>query len=89
MRQPASAYRQLSVESATLTGLVVMLYDGAITALQRAMAAIDAKAMVVESNHHQVILRTHQGLSENSIRLRPSKSSFCPILSPGEQRRGL
>lgn len=42
MKNPAVAYRQFSVQGATPLGLVVMLYDGAIAALQRAIAAIDA-----------------------------------------------
>lgn len=42
MNDPTQAYRQLSVQGATPLGLVVMLYDGAIAALQRAMAAIEA-----------------------------------------------
>ena len=41
MRQPALAYRQFSVRSATPLGLVVMLYDGAIAAMQRAISAIE------------------------------------------------
>jgi len=42
MRQPALAYRQFSVQTATPLGLVVMLYDGMITALRGALAAIEA-----------------------------------------------
>lgn len=42
MRNPALAYRQFSVQGATPLGLVVMLYDGAITFLQRAVAAMEA-----------------------------------------------
>lgn len=42
MKHPASAYRQLSVQGATPLGLVVMLYDGAVAALQRAVNAIEA-----------------------------------------------
>jgi len=42
MKQPASAYRQCSVQGATPLGLVVMLYDGAIAAMHRAVAAIEA-----------------------------------------------
>ena len=41
MRNPAHAYRQFSVQGATPLGLVVMLYDGAISALRRAAAAIE------------------------------------------------
>jgi flagellar protein FliS len=43
MKNPALAYRQLSVQSATPIGLVVMLYDGAIAALQQAITAIEAR----------------------------------------------
>ena len=42
MRHPISAYRQASVQGATPLGLVVMLYDGAIAAMRRTMAAIEA-----------------------------------------------
>jgi flagellar protein FliS len=41
MKHPALAYRQLSVQGATPLGLVVMLYDGAIAAMHRAIAAIE------------------------------------------------
>jgi flagellar protein FliS len=42
MRHPAEAYRQFSVQTSTPLGLVVMLYDGALTALRRAVTAIEA-----------------------------------------------
>jgi flagellar protein FliS len=42
MRNPALAYRQFSVQGATPLALVVMLYDGAITFLQQALAALEA-----------------------------------------------
>jgi flagellar protein FliS len=42
MKNPAFAYRQFSVQSATPLGLVVMLYDGAITFLRGAITAIEA-----------------------------------------------
>ena len=42
MRNPALVYRQFSVQGATPLGLVVMLYDGAITYMQRARAAMEA-----------------------------------------------
>lgn len=42
MKKPALTYRQFSVQGATPTGLVVMLYDGAIVAMHRAAAAIEA-----------------------------------------------
>jgi flagellar protein FliS len=43
MRHPAQAYRQFSVQGATPLGLVVMLYDGAIAAMHRAVSAIEAR----------------------------------------------
>lgn len=43
MRFPASAYRQFSVQGSTPLGLVVMLYDGAIAAMRRAITAIESK----------------------------------------------
>jgi flagellar secretion chaperone FliS len=42
MKNPALTYRQFSVQGATPLGLVVMLYDGTITALRQAVAAIEA-----------------------------------------------
>ncbi len=42
MKNPAQAYRQFSVQGASPLGLVVMLYDGVIAALQRAIDAIEA-----------------------------------------------
>lgn len=42
MNHPALTYRQLAVQSATPVGLIVMLYDGAISALRRAIGAIEA-----------------------------------------------
>jgi len=41
MRHPAQTYRQLAVQGASPLELVVMLYDGAITALLRAIDAIE------------------------------------------------
>jgi flagellar protein FliS len=43
MSHPARTYRQFSVQGATPLGLVVMLYDGAIAAIQRAIVAIEAR----------------------------------------------
>lgn len=43
MSHPARTYRQFSVQGATPLGLVVMLYDGAIAAIQRAIVAIQAQ----------------------------------------------
>ena len=37
MSHSARTYRQFSVQGATPLGLVVMLYDGAIAAIQRAI----------------------------------------------------
>ncbi|HTS69350.1 MAG TPA: flagellar export chaperone FliS [Terriglobia bacterium] len=51
MRHPAQAYRQFSVQGATPLGLVVMLYDGAIAALQRAASAIEAGDIQKKCNH--------------------------------------
>jgi flagellar protein FliS len=42
MNDAAHTYRELAVRSATPVGLVVMLYDGVISALQRAIGAIEA-----------------------------------------------
>src|SRR5271157_4774039 len=51
MSQPAHTYRQFSVQGATPLGLVVMLYDGAIAALQRALTAIEAHDIERKCNH--------------------------------------
>ena len=51
MRHPASAYRQFSVQGATPLGLVVMLYDGAIAAMQRAADAIEADDIANKCHH--------------------------------------
>jgi flagellar protein FliS len=51
MKHPALAYRQISVQSATPLGLVVMLYDGAIAALLRAIAAIEARDTEKKCHH--------------------------------------
>ncbi len=42
MKNPAQAYRQFSIQGASPLRLIVMLYDGAIAALQRAHEAIEA-----------------------------------------------
>jgi flagellar protein FliS len=42
MTHPALTYRQVAIQGATPVGLVVMLYDGAIAWLQRAITAIEA-----------------------------------------------
>ena len=51
MRHPANAYRQFSVQTATPLGLVVMLYDGAISAIQRAVGAIEAHDIPKKCTH--------------------------------------
>jgi flagellar protein FliS len=51
MKYPAQAYRQLSVQAASPLGLVVMLYDGAITALLRAIDAIEAHDIERKCHH--------------------------------------
>jgi len=51
MKYPAQAYRQLSVQAASPLGLVVMLYDGATTALLRAIDAIEAHDIERKCHH--------------------------------------
>jgi len=51
MSHPAQAYRQFSVQGATPLGLVVMLYDGVIAALQRAAAAMEAHDIQTKCDH--------------------------------------
>jgi flagellar protein FliS len=51
MSHPAQTYRQFSVQGATPLGLVVMLYDGAIAAMQRAVAAIEAHDVQKKCTH--------------------------------------
>jgi flagellar protein FliS len=51
MRHPAQSYRQLSVEGASPLELVVMLYDGVITALLRAVNAIEAHDIEGKCRH--------------------------------------
>jgi flagellar protein FliS len=51
MKHPALTYRQLSVQSATPLGLVVMLYDGAIAFLHRAIAAMEAHDIEKKCHH--------------------------------------
>jgi len=51
MNHPALTYRQLSVQGATPLGLVVMLYDGAIAAMQGAVMAIDAHDIGKKCHH--------------------------------------
>jgi flagellar protein FliS len=60
----ASEYRQRAVEGASPVGLVVLLYGGAVTALLRASAAIDANDIekrVKELNKVLAIIAQLQG----------------------------
>jgi len=50
MQHPVLAYRQCSVQGATPLGLVVMLYDGAIAALNRAITAIESQDISEKCN---------------------------------------
>jgi flagellar protein FliS len=51
MKHPALTYRQLSIQSATPLGLVVMLYDGAIAFLHRAIEAMEARDIEKKCHH--------------------------------------
>jgi flagellar protein FliS len=51
MRHPALTYRQFSVQGGTPLGLVVMLYDGAIAFLHRAVAAIETHDVQKKCNN--------------------------------------
>jgi flagellar protein FliS len=51
MKHPALTYRQFSVRGATPVGLVVMLYDGAIAFLHRALAAIETHDVQKKCNN--------------------------------------
>jgi flagellar protein FliS len=52
MKNPAlTTYRQISVQGASPLGLVVMLYDGAIAALQQAVIAIEARDIQKKCDH--------------------------------------
>jgi flagellar protein FliS len=51
MKHPALIYRQFSVQGATPLGLVVMLYDGAIAFMHRAVAAMEAHDIQKKCNH--------------------------------------
>jgi flagellar protein FliS len=64
MKNPALAYRQFSVQGSTPLGLVVMLYDGAIAALQRATTAIetnDIQVKCTQVNKAQAIVAQLEG----------------------------
>jgi flagellar protein FliS len=51
MRNPALAYRQISVQGATPMSRVAMLYDGAIAFLERAVAAMEAREIQKKCDH--------------------------------------
>jgi len=51
VNHPAHTYRQFSVQGATPLGLVVMLYDGAIAAMQRTIMAIEAHDIQKKCRH--------------------------------------
>ena len=51
MRHPAHTYRQLSVQGASPLELVVMLYDGAIAALLRAIDAVESRDIERKCKH--------------------------------------
>jgi flagellar protein FliS len=51
MKHAALIYRQCSVQGATPLGLVVMLYDGAIAFMHRAVAAMEAHDIEKKCNH--------------------------------------
>jgi flagellar protein FliS len=64
MTNPALEYRKRAVEGASPVGLVVLLYGGAITALMRAISAIEANNIekrVNELNKVLAILAELQG----------------------------
>jgi flagellar protein FliS len=64
MKNPALAYRQFSVQGATPLGLVVMLYDGAITAILRAATAVEAQDVsdkCIQLNKAQAIIAQLEG----------------------------
>ena len=51
LNHPAQTYRQFSVQGTTPLGLVVMLYDAAIAAMQRAVTAIEAHDIEKKCHH--------------------------------------
>jgi flagellar protein FliS len=64
MKNPALAYRQFSVQSATPLGLVVMLYDGAIAAMERAAVAMEThniSGKCTQLNRAQAIILQLEG----------------------------
>jgi flagellar protein FliS len=59
----ASEYRRRAVETASPVGLIVLLYDGVLTSLRRALAAMennDVEGRVKELNHALKILTEMQ-----------------------------
>lgn len=51
MNHAAHAYRQLSVQGTSPLGLVVMLYDGAIASIERAITAIEVNNIEEKCKH--------------------------------------
>ena len=51
MKNPAYAYRQHAVQGASPVSLIVMLYDGAISSLQRAKSAMEAREIEKKVAH--------------------------------------
>src|SRR5580692_7433358 len=51
MKNPVGAYRQFSVQGATPFGLIVLLYDGAISALRSAIKAMEAQDIEQKCHH--------------------------------------
>ena len=51
MRHPAHTYRQLSVQGASPLEMVVMLYDGLITAMLRGIDAVEAHDIERKCQH--------------------------------------
>jgi flagellar protein FliS len=56
MNHPAQAYRQFSVQGSSPLGLVVMLYDGAIASLRRAVIATEARDIPAKCHHLKRVL---------------------------------
>lgn len=54
MSAALAAYRRNSIDTATPGGLVVMLYDGLLTALDRAEAALDLRRPDIEAAHREL-----------------------------------
>jgi len=83
MTHPAQSYHQLSVEGATPLGLVAMLYDGAITALLRAVDAIEAHDIEKKCQHLNRALASSSSSKAPSISSKEAKwpEIFSPFMS--------